>query len=405
MKKIETLFTSDSYDKKNITNKSNVVISHEMLNKIETDGATYEILQELGTPVFKYWTQITIHGLFPELHKNWINGYKNLFQNKNLSIGVKYQAIDSLKKQTIYRKLKEFSGWNILHNSTDYYIYKYSEYFNTKEEYKQVLPKMQNLISHIDKSLFIGNAGIDLCLSLSGRYSLTAFINIGAIAEINVNKVIENICQANMAEIDAKIKADKLADELKQKAYAEKYQKDRDELATKAKPVIENFRNILTQSGYSRFEKIEVTQNLVVLTFDVTSEQILNIKYRKFVKQPKQRQFRYFTARSINEIIEPEFSEQLSYSADKYSPSTVTGWIKQELKPEPKKEVIKSMPVSCDIQIIDYSDKAIAVIGNTKPVKDTLKSIGGRFNFHLNCGAGWIFPKTKQSEVKLALNM
>jgi hypothetical protein len=101
MKKIETLFTSDSYDKKNITNKSNVVISHEMLNKIETDGATYEILQELGTPVFKYWTQITIHGLFPELHKNWINGYKNLFQNKNLSIGVKYQAIDSLKKQTI----------------------------------------------------------------------------------------------------------------------------------------------------------------------------------------------------------------------------------------------------------------------------------------------------------------
>lgn len=56
------------------------------------------------------------------------------------------------------------------------------------------------------------------------------------------------------------------------------------------------------------------------------------------------------------------------------------------------------------IQIIDYSEKAIAVIGETKPIKDQLKALGGRFNFRLSCGAGWIFPKTKLEELEAFLS-
>lgn len=52
-----------------------------------------------------------------------------------------------------------------------------------------------------------------------------------------------------------------------------------------------------------------------------------------------------------------------------------------------------------DIQIIDYSEKAIAVIGDTKRIKDQLKALGGRFNFRLSCGAGWIFPKSKKEQI------
>lgn len=52
------------------------------------------------------------------------------------------------------------------------------------------------------------------------------------------------------------------------------------------------------------------------------------------------------------------------------------------------------------IEIIDYSEKAVAVVGNTKPIKEELKSLGGRFNFRLSCGAGWIFPKSKQIELQ-----
>lgn len=68
---------------------------------------------------------------------------------------------------------------------------------------------------------------------------------------------------------------------------------------------------------------------------------------------------------------------------------------KEEIKPEVKPTV----------KIIDYSEKAIAVIGDTKPIKDKLKELGGRFNFRLTCGAGWIFPKTKAYTVRKALNL
>jgi hypothetical protein len=50
--------------------------------------------------------------------------------------------------------------------------------------------------------------------------------------------------------------------------------------------------------------------------------------------------------------------------------------------------------------IVDYSDKAIAVIGDTKAIKDQLKKLGGRFNGKLSCGAGWIFPKAKRAAVE-----
>ncbi len=57
-----------------------------------------------------------------------------------------------------------------------------------------------------------------------------------------------------------------------------------------------------------------------------------------------------------------------------------------------------------EINIVDYSEKAFAVVGDTKPIKDQLKALGGKFNFRLTCGAGWIFPKTKLAEVTKALS-
>ena len=46
------------------------------------------------------------------------------------------------------------------------------------------------------------------------------------------------------------------------------------------------------------------------------------------------------------------------------------------------------------LQIVDYSEKAIAVVGDTRDYAGDLKKAGGRFNFRLSCGAGWIFPKS-----------
>lgn len=51
------------------------------------------------------------------------------------------------------------------------------------------------------------------------------------------------------------------------------------------------------------------------------------------------------------------------------------------------------------------SEKALAVVGDTRAIKDTLKAIGGRFNAHLTCGAGWIFSKSKEAAIREALNI
>ena len=55
------------------------------------------------------------------------------------------------------------------------------------------------------------------------------------------------------------------------------------------------------------------------------------------------------------------------------------------------------------VQLVEYSDKAFAIVGNTKEIKDTLKTLGGRFNARLTCGAGWIFSNSKRVAVRSAL--
>ncbi len=60
--------------------------------------------------------------------------------------------------------------------------------------------------------------------------------------------------------------------------------------------------------------------------------------------------------------------------------------------------------VSNAIEIVDYSEKAIAVFGDTKAIKEQLKELGGRFNPSLNYNgekrAGWIFSKKQADKVK-----
>lgn len=55
-------------------------------------------------------------------------------------------------------------------------------------------------------------------------------------------------------------------------------------------------------------------------------------------------------------------------------------------------------------RIVEYSDRAIAVVGDTREMKEELKRLGGTWNSHLKCGAGWIFSKKKLAEVSELLN-
>lgn len=75
----------------------------------------------------------------------------------------------------------------------------------------------------------------------------------------------------------------------------------------------------------------------------------------------------------------------------KYIESATTKPVADSTKPEFEKVEVKSG----EVHIIDYSERAIAVVGDTKPIKEKLSNIGGKFNTRLSCGPGWIFPKSK----------
>ena len=57
--------------------------------------------------------------------------------------------------------------------------------------------------------------------------------------------------------------------------------------------------------------------------------------------------------------------------------------------------------------IVDYSERAIAVFGDTRPLKTQLSAMGGRFNSRLNYEgerrAGWIFKRKCREQLTALL--
>lgn len=74
---------------------------------------------------------------------------------------------------------------------------------------------------------------------------------------------------------------------------------------------------------------------------------------------------------------------------------------KAEVKPiaETDKKAIKKL----HLEFHDYSEKSFAIVGDTKPIKGIMEKYKGRFNRYLSVGAGWIFAKKYEADVKAAL--
>lgn len=71
--------------------------------------------------------------------------------------------------------------------------------------------------------------------------------------------------------------------------------------------------------------------------------------------------------------------------------------------------VVVHQAENLQFEIVDYSEKALAIFGDTRPIKDQLKALGGRFNPRLsyngNKRAGWIFATAKREELNSVLNL
>jgi len=84
---------------------------------------------------------------------------------------------------------------------------------------------------------------------------------------------------------------------------------------------------------------------------------------------------------------------------------TVEAAKKPEMSNVTIEDILQADSPKVTVKIVDYSDKAFAVIGETKPIKDTLRSLGGSFNAHLKCGAGWIFSKKRLQAIESHFNL
>ena len=113
--------------------------------------------------------------------------------------------------------------------------------------------------------------------------------------------------------------------------------------------------------------------------------------------------FRYDDSDGMQDYYDTNFylSIKVSIEYQIVEPKVKKSSVKAE-KVEEAKEV-ESVAVE-GLEMVDYSEKAIAVFGDTKAIKEQLKELGGRFNPSLNYNgekrAGWIFSKKKAGKVK-----
>ena len=150
--------------------------------EIENEGVTLERLESIGVPVFRYSTQITIHGTLPDYTGGAVLGYKSITPNGNGTLGVKFCAIDAGKKKLLEDILSTVkTGWHLVRNSTDC-------------ELSRCCPEKETCVTTlktIPTDLFYGSRYGVACPFGSGRYWACA--NIGAIPVENFWKIVATL--------------------------------------------------------------------------------------------------------------------------------------------------------------------------------------------------------------------
>jgi hypothetical protein len=217
-------------DKKNKTNKCDVVVSSEILQSIE-NGCPIEVLEGLNLPIFYYNTQITIHGYFPELHTSNIGYYKNIFQNANKSIGIRYSAIDWNKKIVIRDavRLNTENEWKCGYNSSEFYVYK-AKQVNSENELLEVVSSYKKDLTKFNKDVVFGNYQVFVS-SVYGQTYVVLKVEINAIYQNRLYEFVALVSEyKSQVEFEnaKKVKEanDKLESDKRHQEYEIKRQKE-----------------------------------------------------------------------------------------------------------------------------------------------------------------------------------
>jgi len=213
LKNVNQIFsTTGKIDKKKKLNRSKIVVSKEILSKID-NGITSEDLSLLlhkDLPIFKYGGQITIHGLFPKLENNYAFGYKHVFQNKNQSIGIKYGAIDEAKRKALRLPLSHLK-FQYSKNSTEH-NFNIQRASDTQEQFDKNVAELKELASKIDTKLFTGGVQI-YHGTIWGRVYTFLELTINTIAQKNIEPFLTNLGITKEIRENLQLKADQQTQE------------------------------------------------------------------------------------------------------------------------------------------------------------------------------------------------
>jgi len=293
MKTLQKLFSNNSeYDHKNILNKSPIKIKNDFLDKIEK-GVSIEELEKLqkenNISIFKYKTQITVHGIFDNIDDLYVFGYKNIIQNKNKSLGIKWNAIDEIKRMDIAKKIY-YLGFEYKRNSSKNSFYK-MELFddNNIDKLKE---KYTSLYKKIDTSLFKGYKDLKLVKTPYGLNYIILEFSIGSIYEKNIDKFLSCIGYSQESHQAYKDKENLEIEKRKQKRLKE--EKERKEKRDRELKENKDFKFI--KEHFKKVEKIQDDGEYIKFGFNYKSDTIFTkikiktIKGKRF-KRIEKKQF------------------------------------------------------------------------------------------------------------------
>lgn len=456
-KKVNVFDKSVNYDTRKMLNRGTEKIESELVNKIENRGITIEELEALDVPIFKYKTQITIHGIFDGDFNTRVGGYKSLIHNQNKSLGVRYVAIDAGKKRTIedaltyMRLVGEKPKWSVSKDSTGFALYHVQPV--TKENIEQVKNEMKILFDAIPDT-FIGDKYAYFQRTLWGGIQAVIMIQINAIYEKNLYKLIDFVTNGYIkSATDLKTLIDKYTEKEKAKREAEQAErnqaaKEENEkvkelyLPKKEKLAAESPFNILTELPDVSYFNTHDTFRYALITRNTESEGSFNktkgydavIEVREIIKKRQ-----WFYEQKYNEVqtwdeTTGKLEEQSRYgklptvdyetlkrrivagvekgllyynlqSKKNTQPKTITEEPKTIKTTEPKQ--VNTDVSNIDLRLVNYSDKSVAVFGaSTYQFRKSLANVGGSFNkFIVNPDtkmreAGWIYPIKHKAELE-----
>lgn len=336
-KDIEMIYRQEGYDTKKKLNRSAKKIPLTMLEEIE-QGITSEQLDTFNVPIFKYGTQITVHGVFPDLEKAiLVGGYKRIFQNKNKSVGVKYEAIDYDKKKRVYRAFRHEHQFRSEHNSREYSAYKAirvkdrDEAMQKIEEYKPLFEKIN--LRFGSKQLYYAQVPY----FGSVLHYMVFSVNIYAIYEKDIPEFFLATFGKTEAEIDTEIKAKEDKDTAESEARYEERERENAIRKEKEKALLDAEIQRLSTIGVRIVNNIPVSDGLSILRINAstdytTKEQSLEYNIIHYYKPPRARLFKYNTRsfKTYAQAMESAAEKCTSYGDYKVHKESTSGII---LKP------------------------------------------------------------------------